>query len=176
MPNAQKDKGKRWERDCAKALTEAFGENFMRVPNSGAFTGGKNVFRMANMSQNQISASRGDIVPPDSFPHLIVECKHVKPGTVADLMQGPAAKIDQWWAQANADAMPGDFAVLLVKEDRRNPRAFFESCLGMQAGLEKSWMLYRGADELSLIVADMEDWLANCRDGIRRFSSEGILE
>ena len=176
MANAQKEKGKRWERDCADALTEAFGENFMRVPNSGAFTGGKNVFRMERMSQNQISASRGDIVPPDSFPHLIVECKHVKPGTVADLMQGPAAKIDQWWAQANADARPGDLAVLLVKEDRRNPKAFFESCLGMQAGLEKSWMLYRGAGGVSLAVADMADWLGNCGEEIRRLSADGILE
>ena len=174
MPNSQKEKGKRWERDCAEALTEAFGENFMRVPNSGSFTGGSNASRMERMSQNQISASRGDLIPPEEWVHFIAECKHVKPGTVSDLMQGPSAKIEQWWRQANADARDGDFVVLLVKEDRKSPKALFDGGLHMEKALRKSWMLYRGEDSLCLIVADMADWLENCEGRIRKSSRMGV--
>ena len=44
MPSAAKQKGNAWERDVAKDLSETFNENFIRVPNSGAYTGGANVF------------------------------------------------------------------------------------------------------------------------------------
>ena len=175
MPSASKEKGKRWERDCAGILSNAFSDSFIRVPNSGSFTGGKNVVRMQGMSQNQIAASRGDIIPPDEWTGFIAECKHVKPGTVSDLMQGPSAIIDKWWAQANADAREGDFVVMLVKEDRKNPRAVFRAGYGLQRELGGSWMLYRGGEGVPpLVVADMADWLERCRDDVRSLATSGM--
>ena len=51
MPSRAKAKGNAWERDVAKHLSEVFNENFMRVPNSGAYTGGANVFRVDNLTE-----------------------------------------------------------------------------------------------------------------------------
>ena len=176
MPSASKEKGKRWEREAAKLLSDAYGETFLRVPASGAFTGGRNFHRMASMSENQISASRGDLIAPwEGSGGFIAECKHVKPGTVSDLMQGPSAIIDKWWAQANADAREGDFVVMLVKEDRKNPRAVFRAGYGLQRALGGSWMLYRGGEGVPpLVVADMADWLENCRDDVRSLATSGV--
>ena len=46
MPSAAKQKGNVWEREVAKDLSEVFNENFIRVPNSGAYTGGANFHRL----------------------------------------------------------------------------------------------------------------------------------
>ena len=67
MPSPQKVKGKSFENAKAKFLTEIYGEKFIRVPTSGAFLGGQNYDRRHTMSQGQIMAFKGDIIPPDDF-------------------------------------------------------------------------------------------------------------
>ena len=62
MPSAAKQKGNAWERDVAKDLSETFNENFIRVPNSGAYTGGANVFRIDQLTEQQKRMMDGDII------------------------------------------------------------------------------------------------------------------
>ena len=51
MANPQKNKGKNFERFVAKHLSSVFDLNFERIPNSGAFTGGKNVSRASKLTE-----------------------------------------------------------------------------------------------------------------------------
>ena len=71
-----KNKGKTYEREVANFLSELYQESFTRVPYSGAFVGGKNIVRTATLSENQTRGFKGDIIPPDSFPLLVIEAKN----------------------------------------------------------------------------------------------------
>jgi len=78
MSNPRKQKGNRLEREVAEHLTKVFGLNFCRVPNSGAFVGGKNETRKQFLSENQILLATGDIIVPDELKHISFECKNYK--------------------------------------------------------------------------------------------------
>ena len=43
--NKSKTKGKTWERDVVLFLSDLYKQSFIRVPNSGAYVGGKNEYR-----------------------------------------------------------------------------------------------------------------------------------
>ena len=76
MSNKSKNKGKSWERDVCNFLSDLYNQSFIRVPNSGAFVGGKNEYRKDHLSAEQIKLSRGDIVPPQNYPYFLAECKN----------------------------------------------------------------------------------------------------
>ena len=76
MPSAAKQKGNAWERDVAKDLSETFNENFIRVPNSGAYTGGANVFRIDQLTEQQRRMMDGDIMVPPCLSRYKIECKN----------------------------------------------------------------------------------------------------
>ena len=78
MPSPQKTKGKGYENAVAKFLTETYGDKFMRVPTSGAFLGGINYDRRAFMTEGQVRAFKGDIIPPDDWNFFNCECKFYK--------------------------------------------------------------------------------------------------
>ena len=75
MASPQKVKGKSYENAKAKFLTDIFGQTFIRVPTSGAFLGGKNYDRRLDMSDGQVMAFKGDIIPPDDWKFFNCECK-----------------------------------------------------------------------------------------------------
>ena len=78
MPSKSKTKGNTFEREVAAHLSEVFGYNFERVPNSGAFVGGKNNIRYDKLSKSQQLIYEGDILVPDELYHLKIECKNYK--------------------------------------------------------------------------------------------------
>lgn len=78
MANANKNKGKSLEREVAHELTEVFGLNFERIWSSGAFTGGKNAFRLQKLTPEQALLSTGDILMPMELSHVQMECKFYK--------------------------------------------------------------------------------------------------
>ena len=78
MPSAAKQKGNAWEREVAKDLSETFNENFIRVPNSGAYTGGANVFRIDQLTEQQKRMMDGDIMVPPCLSRYKIECKNYK--------------------------------------------------------------------------------------------------
>jgi hypothetical protein len=75
MGSKSKNKGKGFERDVAKYLSDLYGDNFVRVFSSGAYTGGMNNFRKDTLTEGQIRANKGDISPPDDWNHFNCECK-----------------------------------------------------------------------------------------------------
>ena len=76
MASKSKTKGKGFEREVCNILSELYNDNFERVPHSGAFVGGQNAVRKSTLTENQIKAFKGDIIPPDHWNYFNCECKN----------------------------------------------------------------------------------------------------
>lgn len=101
MPNKQKNKGKSYERAICKHLSTVFGLNFERIPNSGSFTGGKNFYRAAKLSPEQLLLTDGDIIVPSELSFVSIECKNHKNLSFPSFFTG-SAKLDEWIEQAKS--------------------------------------------------------------------------
>ena len=102
MPSKSKTKGNTFEREVAAHLSEVFGYNFERVPNSGAFVGGKNNVRYDKLSKSQQLIYEGDILVPDELYHLKIECKNYKDFAFHQLFTGNNT-LNDWIDQARSD-------------------------------------------------------------------------
>ena len=102
MPSKSKNKGNGFERAIAHELTDVFGYNFERVPNSGAFVGGKNNARYNTLSKSQQLIYEGDILVPDELAHLKIECKNYKDFAFHQLLT-ENKQLDSWIEQAASD-------------------------------------------------------------------------
>ena len=105
MSNHNKNKGKSYERQLAKQLTSVFQLNFNRVPNSGAFIGGKNINRAQNLSEQQILLMSGDIIVPEQLAHVDFECKFYKELSFNSLFDN-CQQINNWLEQAQTTVKP----------------------------------------------------------------------
>lgn len=115
MASKQKIKGSGFERIVAKELTQRYGENFTRTIGSGAFTGGKNMFRKETLTENQIRHHKGDVTPPDSFFKMNMECKSYKDFPFHLLFTGKCAILDSWLDQTLEAADEGDINIVVIK-------------------------------------------------------------
>lgn len=127
MPSPSKAKGSSWERDVALHLTGLYGETFTRVPNSGAYIGGKNTVRKQHLDEGQIRAFKGDIIPGASFPALNIECKSYKDFPFHQLYQGQTKILEQWIDQLMEVADEGDFNILIMKFNRKGKFIAFQA-------------------------------------------------
>jgi len=97
-------KGKCWERELCKKLEELFPTNkFQRVPQSGAFFGGKNRYRAEGAREDAKEILSGDIICPQGFP-FSVECKSYKDFPFHKILKGECKELDEWIKQAESDA------------------------------------------------------------------------
>lgn len=102
-------KGKNGERELCRLLTGIFSGSFVRVPNSGAAVGGKNIVRRGTLSKLQERSFRGDIIPPDHLPHLVIESKSYAGFRFHQLLRpGPCPLLDDWIAQTMQVIDDGD--------------------------------------------------------------------
>lgn len=76
--SASKNKGKIGERELSKIFQKTFGGSWIRTFTSGAYTGGVNKFRSQILSESQLLNQSNDIVAPDEFPNVAIECKFYK--------------------------------------------------------------------------------------------------
>ena len=68
-----------------------------------------NAARKAALSAGQTVVMKGDIVPPDHLPRLVLECKSYKEFRFHQLMQpGRMPQLDQWAEQCRAVVDPAD--------------------------------------------------------------------
>lgn len=120
MTGKQKAKGNGAERELSKFLTVTFGGNFMRVPNSGAYVGGANAFRRSTMTTNQLSLTKGDIIPPEFMPKLVLESKFYADFPFHALMTtGNVPQLDKWIEQTIDCVEDGDLWFVAFKINRR---------------------------------------------------------
>lgn len=99
MPSASKSKGNRGERAVADRLSDIFNLNFERVPNSGAFVGGKNSERLARLSKSQQLLTEGDLIVPEELHHMKIECKTYKDFSWKSLFS-TNKQLEDWISQA----------------------------------------------------------------------------
>lgn len=118
MTSKQKAKGSGYEREVARFLTELYGETFTRVPNSGAFIGGKNSARKEFLHEGQIRSFKGDIIPGQSFPKLNTECKFYKDFSF-NLLFTYSTQLEAWLDQLMDVADVGDLNILFMKFNRQ---------------------------------------------------------
>jgi len=128
MTSKSKAKGGAWERDVAKFLTETYESPFMRVPNSGAYTGGQNAARKMLMSDGQIRHMKGDIVPPDNWNHFNCECKNYANFPFHHLLCNKEIPLLESWLEQIRDAADsGDVNILFMKITRVGKFVAFET-------------------------------------------------
>lgn len=120
MPSKQKQKGSAFEREIAQFLTDLFESPFCRVPNSGAFIGGKNSQRKQALSEGQVRSFKGDIIPGPGFEFMNIECKSYKSFAFHQLFNSSECKqLNTWIDQCMMVADPGDLNLLFMKFSRQ---------------------------------------------------------
>ena len=119
MSSKSKTKGNTWERDVANHLSALYKSKFIRVPNSGAFIGGKNNTRKEFLHEGQIRMMKGDIIPPDNWKHFNCECKSYADFPVHQLVQGECKQLETWLSQLIEVADVGDINILMFKITRK---------------------------------------------------------
>lgn len=133
MPSPQKTKGKGYENDIAKFLTETYGEKFMRVPTSGAFLGGSNYNRRHTMTEGQIRAFKGDIIPPDDWINFNCECKFYKEFKF-HLLYDTYSLLDNWILETEATANSNDVNLIFMKFNRIGEYVAYQAKEGFSTG------------------------------------------
>src|SRR6202008_1343546 len=99
---------------------DIFGGSFIRVPNSGAFIGGKNAIRRDILSAGQVRSAKGDIIPPDFMPKLVLESKWYKEFRFHGLMKpGAVPLLDEWIEQTLTCVQDGDVPFVCFKINLR---------------------------------------------------------
>lgn len=159
MANANKNKGKAYERVVAKKLSEVFNENFERVPNSGAFTGGKNNQRRDKLTESQKLLTDGDIICPESLSHVKIECKAYKDFPFNTLLSSNAT-LDGWINQIESN---DHLWFVIFKINRKGEFIVFDKkCIDF-LNIPGQYCLYKN----KYIVTNFIDFIDDNADTIR---------
>jgi Holliday junction resolvase len=171
MSNANKNKGKSFEREVAELFSEATGLNWQRVPNSGAFIGGKNVTRINQMSNNQILLTRGDIIPPDEYNGICIECKFYKDFAFHQLFED-SLELNKWIDQCMVDYEKSNGKVFMVIF-KINRKGAFICTLKEQFEIKKSLTYINKNREYSVSKFDLE-WISNHKSKIKKLCQNEV--
>ena len=166
MPSAAKQKGNAWERDVAKDLSETFNENFIRVPNSGAYTGGANVFRIDQLTEQQKRMMDGDIMVPPCLSRYKIECKNYKAFDFHQLFNENKT-LDKWIKQAEF----GLLWFLVIKVTRKGSFILFRKEISKHFPY-KNYLSYKD----KYVITDYKEFWQENADAIRRLNEDSTIE
>ena len=166
MPSAAKQKGNAWERDVAKDLSETFNENFIRVPNSGAYTGGANVFRIDQLTEQQKRMMDGDIMVPPCLSRYKIECKNYKAFDFHQLFNENKT-LDKWIKQAEF----GLLWFLVIKVTRKGTFILFRKEISNHFSY-KNYLSYKDI----YVISDYKEFWQENADAIRRLNEDSTIE
>ena len=166
MPSAAKQKGNVWEREVAKDLSEVFDENFIRVPNSGAYTGGANFHRLDQLTESQKRMMDGDIMVPPCMSGFKLECKNYKTFDYHKLFTQNKT-LDKWIKQAES----GKLWFLIIKVTRKGSYILFDNVIAHYFRFE-NFLRYRK----NYIIIDYNNFWKKNVDAIRRLNKDTTIE
>lgn len=118
MPSPSKNKGSGFERELAKFLTNHYGEQFIRSPGSGAYTGGSNSHRRQVLHDGQVRSFKGDIIPGENFSLLNCEAKFYADFAFHQLFE-ESSQLETWIKQVMDASDDGDLNILFMKFNRK---------------------------------------------------------
>ena len=163
-----KNKGKTYERDVANFLSELYQESFTRVPYSGAYVGGKNIVRTETLSESQTRGFKGDIIPPDTFPLLVIEAKNYGELQWHNLALGKEVKqLDTFIQQAQESCEANDKWLLCVKISRQGEFVLWDPTLWKNLQYRLSYRDYHYVDYKTF-------WEVN-KDEVKKQSKKEIV-
>jgi hypothetical protein len=174
MPSKSKIKGSAFEREMAKFLSEKYDESFVRVPNSGAYIGGKNQKRTDVLSEGQIRAFKGDIIPPDDWIYFNSEAKSYADFQFHALMTpGYIPILESWINQTMEVAEEKDLNILFMKFNRKGKYIGFEKKI-LDQGLEMTnHNIYQSENHGKWVFVGEEEFWEKATEVVQIISTEG---
>lgn len=161
MSNRGKNKGNTGERLIAEYLTNLYGSKFIRVPNSGAFLGGANSFRKAQLDEGQIATFKADLIPPSNMRKLVIESKFYGDFPFHNLLKSqPIPLLDKWIKQAQDSADADDFWVVVFRINRKGSFAVFDE------SLRSLFLLGDHTRYQKYVITDFEKFFSDNKDKI----------
>ena len=118
MTSPQKSKGNSHERDTAKFLSDTYSLPFVRIPNSGAYVGGRNSHRIERLDNGQTRSFKGDLMPPETWINFNSECKFYKDFSWHLLFNGECKQLDTWIEQLLEVEDENDVSIIFMKFNR----------------------------------------------------------
>ncbi len=177
MTSKAKAKGNAWEREICGFLGDTLGGNFQRVPNSGAYMGGKNVFRKEFLSDGQQRAAKGDIIPPDNLPKLNLEAKNYADIAFHQILNGNCKQLDTWIDQTEEPADHDDISFTIFKITRKGSWVAFKDELRDQFKLsDLSYVTYRKENSGTYIVVDHEKFFQTNVQEVKALAASGYIK
>lgn len=174
MTSKAKQKGNSWELAICKFLGEHLGGHWMRVPNSGAYVGGKNVTRKVLLDSGQVRMVKGDIIAPENLPKMNLEAKNYKDIAFHQIIDGCCKQLNDWLEQTETPAEPGDLSLTIFKITRKGSWVAFRSQLKDEFKLS-SYVHYQKTPDDSYIVTDYESFVIANKDKLIELGSKGTL-
>jgi len=154
MPSKSKTKGNKWELDISKFLTNLYDQPFIRIPTSGAYTGGKNAYRKAGLQERQIMSRKGDIQPPDDWVNFNCEAKSYADFKFHHLFLGENKLLDEWISQMYDASEANDFNIILMKFNNKGSWVAYES-------KQKSIEVSRGINYRNWVFCSWDEFWGN---------------
>jgi hypothetical protein len=142
------------------------GGNFMRSANSGAFVGGKNAHRKAGMSAGQILAVKGDLVPPDFLPYMVVESKSYADFQYHQMFTAPVPLLDNWIAQTLDCVDEHDHWFVCFKTNRKPWLVVFDAD-NSDKFLLKQHSIYYTKNGMKCVATGLHDFLSGNVEAIK---------
>ncbi len=178
MTSKAKQKGNSWEREICSFLGSTLGGNFMRVPNSGAFLGGKNSFRKSFLSEGQQRAAKGDIIPPDELSKLNIEAKNYADIAFHQIINGNCKQLDNWIDQTEEPADDDDVSFTIFKITRKGSWVAFKTTLLEDFDMSKlSYVTYRKnlgmENQCDYIITDFETFFKENVEKVKELGANG---
>lgn len=171
MPSKSKNKGSGFEREVSKFLSELYGENFMRAPGSGAYTGGTNSHRKQILHEGQIRNFKGDIIPGQSFPLFNCECKFYAEYQFHQLFE-ESKQLETWIDQLMMASDEDDFNILLMKFNRRGRYVAVQSKISdIDPEQDLNHMNYKTKVYGTWKIYSFEPFFSNYKDMVKLHSS-----
>lgn len=169
MTGKAKAKGNSGERELCTILKNTFGGSFIRVPNSGAYIGGKNAHRREFLSEGQVRHAKGDIIPPGHMPKLVLECKFYKDFAFHALITGgKVPQLDKWIEQTLDCVEAGDLWFVAFKINRKGWFICYSQDLAPQVAVGNHCVYNDGTN--SFVVTELTKFVADNKDKILELS------
>jgi len=163
----QKQKGNAFERVIADHLTSIFELKFFRTPGSGAYVGGRNFHRAAEMTNSQQLLLEGDIVVPEELDYLKFECKTLKKFSFSSLLESNAL-FESWVEQAFSD---DKVWFLIFKINNRGTFIVYDMELyDVFMHPKNNYVSYTlNEKNINVVIERMDEWFENNKKTLLRY-------